>query len=125
MAYGWTRTQYFVGADQDKVAIFQGLSEGLPGLSLSRVYEIQQLTVSELPPFYQEQVKANIDVASLNSARETIAELTEAAKRCASPQPTAAPTPRAKPSPAPSKTPSGKPTPSPSAPVTGQSEPSC
>jgi protein phosphatase len=125
MAYGWTRTQYFVGADQDKVAIFQGLSEGLPGLSLSRVYEIQQLTVSELPPFYQEQVKANIDVASLNSARETIAELTEAAKRCASPPPTAAPTPRAKPSPAPSKTPSGKPTPSPSAPVTGQSEPSC
>ena len=84
-----------MGADQDKVAIFQGLSEGLPGLSLSRVYEIQQLTVSELPPFYQEQVKANIDVASLDSARETIAELTEAAKRCASPRPTA--TPRAKP----------------------------
>ena len=96
MAYGWTRTQYFVGADQDKVAIFQGLSEGLPGLSLSRVYEIQQLTVSELPPFYQEQVKANIDVASLDSARETVAELTEAAKRCASPQPTASPHPRAR-----------------------------
>ena len=24
VAYGWTRTQYFVGADQDKVAIFKG-----------------------------------------------------------------------------------------------------
>jgi serine/threonine protein phosphatase PrpC len=124
MAYGWTRTQYFVGADQDKVAIFQGLSEGLPGLSLSRVYEVQQLTVSALPPFYQEQVKANIDVASLDSARETVAELTEAAKRCANPQPTAAPTPRSKSSPSPSKKLS-KPTPSPSAPVTGQAEPSC
>ena len=31
MAYGWTRTQYFVGADQDKVAIFQGLPDGLLG----------------------------------------------------------------------------------------------
>ena len=33
MAYGWTRTQYFVGADRDRVAIFQGLSDGIPGLS--------------------------------------------------------------------------------------------
>src|SRR4029453_442480 len=45
LAYGWTRTQYFVGADQDKVAIFQGLPERLLGLSLSQVYEIQQLAV--------------------------------------------------------------------------------
>jgi PPM family protein phosphatase len=129
MAYGWTRTQYFVGADQDKVAIFQGLSERLPGLSLSRVYEVQQLALSELPPFYQEQVKANIDVASLDSARETVAELTEAAKRCASPQPTASPQPKppagSKPSPAPSKKPNSKPSPTPSAPITGQVEPSC
>jgi PPM family protein phosphatase len=128
VVYGWTRTQYFVGADQDKVAIFQGLSEGVPGLSLSRVYEVQQLALSELPPFYQEQVKANIDVASLDSARETVAELTEAAKRCVSPQPTASPqakpTPGSKPSPSPSKKLSN-PTPTPSAPVTGQAEPSC
>jgi PPM family protein phosphatase len=129
IAYGWTRTQYFVGADQDKVAIFQGLSDSLPGLSLSRVYEVQQLTVSELPPFYQDQVKANIDVSSLDSARATVAELTDAAKRCASPQPTASPRPKqttgSKGAPTPSKQPDGKPTPTPSAPVTGQAEPSC
>jgi protein phosphatase len=129
MAYGWTRTQYFVGADQDKVAIFQGLSEGLPGLSLSRVYEVQQLAVSELPPFYQEQVKANIDVPSLDSARATVAELTEAAKTCAGPQPTTSPRPRPtsgpKPSPRPSEKPSGKPSPTPSANATGPTGPSC
>ena len=123
MAYGWTRTQYFVGADQDKVAIFQGLPEGLPGLSLSRVYEVQHLAVSELPPFYQEQVKANIDVPSLDSARATVAELTEAAKTCASPQPTTSPRPRptsgSKPSPPPSAKPGGKPSPTPSANATG------
>ena len=129
VAYAWTRTQYFVGADQDKVAIFQGLSEGLPGLSLSRVYEVQQVTVSELPPFYQEQVKANINVPSLDSARATVAELTAAAERCASPQPTtsprATPRPGSRPSPRASNQPGGKPTPTPSAPATDQVEPSC
>jgi PPM family protein phosphatase len=129
IAYGWTRTQYFVGADQDKVTIFQGLSDSIPGLSLSRVYEVQQLTVSELPPFYQEQVKANIDVSGLDSARATVAELTDAAKRCANPLPTASPRPRpttgAKPAPTPSNKPGSNPTPTPSAPVTGQAEPSC
>jgi PPM family protein phosphatase len=129
IAYAWTRTQYFVGADRDKVAIFQGLSEGLPGLSLSRVYEVQQLTISELPPFYQDQVKAKIDVPSLNSARATIAELSAAAERCA-PKPPAAPheptaSPSAKSNPKPSAKPGGKPTSKPSAPATEQAEPSC
>ena len=127
-AYAWTRTQYFVGADSDKVAIFQGLSDNLPGLPLSRVYEVQQLAVSQLPPFYQEQVKAKIDVPSLDSARATIAELTAAAERCA-PQPTTSTrpssTPDSKPSATPSKKPGSKPTPKPSAPATGQVEPSC
>jgi PPM family protein phosphatase len=125
LAYGWTRTQYFVGADQDRVAIFQGLSDGLPGLSLSRVYEVQQLALSELPPFYQEQVKANIDVSSLDSARATVAELSEAARRCASPEPTASPrpTPGSKTSPTPTKKPTSNATPS--APATGAAEPSC
>jgi PPM family protein phosphatase len=127
LAYGWTRTQYFVGTDQDKVAIFQGLSEGLPGLSLSRVYEVQQLTISELPPFYQEQVKANIDVPSLDSARATVAELTEAAKTCASPQPTISPRPAlgTRPSPTPSANPSGKPNPAPSTTANGTTGSNC
>jgi serine/threonine protein phosphatase PrpC len=121
VAYAWTRTQYFVGTDQDKVAIFQGLPEGLPGLSLSRVYEIQRLTVSELPPFYQEQVKANINVPSLDSARATVAELSEAAKTCASPQPATSPRPQ----PTPSATPGGKPIPTPSATANGTTGPNC
>jgi PPM family protein phosphatase len=128
VAYGWTRTQYFVGADQDKVAIFQGLPDGLPGLSLSRVYEVQQLTVRELPPYYQEQVKANIDVSSLDSARVTVAELTEAARICASLQPTAPPQPRptagSRPAPTPGKI-SATPSPTPSANANWPTGPTC
>ena len=128
VAYGWTRTQYFVGADRDRVAIFQGLSDGIPGLSLSRVYEVQQLAISELPPFYQEQVKAKIDVSGLDSARATIAELNEAAKRCAPATkvaPRRTPSAGAKSSPTPSNKPAGKPTQETSAPATEQVEPSC
>jgi protein phosphatase len=128
ITYEWTRSQYFVGADRDRVAIFQGLSDGIPGLSLSRVYEVQQLAINELPPFYQEQVKANIDVSSLDSARATVAELNEAAKRCAlteqtTPQPSASP--GSKPSSTPSSKPGGAPTQKPSAPATAQAESSC
>ena len=128
VAYGWTRTQYFVGADRDRVAIFQGLSDGIPGLSLSRVYEVQQLAINQLPPFYQEQVKANIDVSSLDSARATVAELSEAAKRCAPTQQTTSrpsPSPGTKSSSTPSSKPGGTPTQKPSAPATEQAEPSC
>ncbi len=82
-AYAWTRTQYYVGAAGDKVAIYQGLSDGLPGVQLSRVFEVQPLAIADLPPYYQEQVRANIDVPTLESARETIMELTAAAERCA------------------------------------------
>ena len=45
------------------MAIYQGLPESVPGVPLSEVYEVQPLAVSELPPYYQEQVRANIEVA--------------------------------------------------------------
>ena len=114
-AYAWTRTQYYVGAAGDQVAIYQGLSDGLPGVQLSRVYEVQPLAIADLPPYYQEQVRANIDVPTLDSARETIMELTAAAQRCAeqrdatpTPKPTVSGTP--KPGPTVTGTPSPRPT---------------
>ena len=54
--YAWTRTQYFVGAADGQVAIYTGLPDSIPGLSLSQVYEVQQLPVASLPPYYQAQV---------------------------------------------------------------------
>ncbi len=123
-AYAWTRTQYFVGASGEQVAIFQGLSESIPGLSLSTVYEVQGLTVAELPPYYQDKVHGNIDVSSLDSARQTVAELTEAAKRCAIQNPPGKPGPSA----TPTSTGSAKPTTSTSATPTttaAPAEPDC
>lgn len=137
-AYAWTRTQYFVGAEGAQVAIFRGLSQSIPGLSLSTVYEVQPLSVSVLPPYYQERVRANIDVSSLESARQTVAELTETAQRCAQPRPSVKPSvkPTAQSTPSPTDTPGkvGPSTPVPTmsagvtdrpAPTVTASQPSC
>ena len=91
--YAWTRTQYFVGAADGQVAIYTGLPDSIPGLSLSQVYEVQQLPVASLPPYYQAQVTAGIEVAGLEAARATVDQLRQAAARCAEPTPTPKPTP--------------------------------
>ncbi len=119
-AYAWTRTQYYVGAAADRVAIYQGLSESVPGLRLSHVYEVQELAIGSLPAYYQERVRANIDVASLEAARETVLELTETAKRCdrqPPPEPSTSASPTGKPTSSPSPTPTSTPS--------GSTEPGC
>jgi protein phosphatase len=106
--YAWTRTQYFVGAAGEQVAIYQGLPDGIPGLQLAQVYEVQDLPVASLPPYYQAQVTAGIEVASVDAARVTVEQLREMARRCAQPTPSPRPsaTPRTTTTPKPTATPS-------------------
>jgi protein phosphatase len=102
-AYAWTRTQFYVGVAGEQVAIYQGLADSVPGVPLSRVYEIQPLAVSALPPYYADRVRGNIEVPDLASARAAVAELTARAERCAAePTPTPTPTPTPRPTAAPS-----------------------
>jgi protein phosphatase len=130
-AYAWTRTQFYVGVAGDQVAIYQGLADAVPIVRLSRVYEIQPLAVTALPPYYAERVRGNIEVPDLDSARATVAELEAYAERCAAeatptPTPTTpAPTPRPTPAPSgPSATASAVVTTSPS-PTAAPTEPEC
>ena len=81
-AYAWTRSQYYVGTAGQQVAIYRGVSEGLPLVPLSQLYEVQDLEVSTLPVYYQERVRNAIDVPSLAAARETVTELRDAVRRC-------------------------------------------
>jgi protein phosphatase len=113
-AYAWTRTQYYVGNAGEQVAIYQGLPERVV-IPLSRVYEVQPLTLAALPDFYAEQVRAGIEVSSLASARQAVTELTEASKRCAAGEPTATPTPKPSPSGKAKPSPTGKVQPKPKA----------
>lgn len=81
--YAWSRTQYFVGASpDDKVAIFRGLDEGVAGLPLGEVFEVQLTQIADLPPFYQEQIRSSIDSANLDEARQTVDELRVLSEGC-------------------------------------------
>ena len=110
-AYAWTRSQYYVGAAGSQVAIYRGVSESVPLVRLSHLYEVQDLEVSTLPVYYQERVLGSIDVPSLAAARDTVTELRDAVTRCGrTPGSSASPTPSPSPRATPRKTASPAPT---------------
>jgi protein phosphatase len=92
-AYKWTQDQYYVGTDGDYVAIFKGVDQQFPGLTLTTMYEKQTLQVDKLPTFSREQVEGNIQADDLAAARQIVSELTRTADECAAKQ-TPKPTPR-------------------------------
>ena len=109
-AYAWTRSQYYVGVAGAQVAIYRGVSDGLPLVPLSHLYEVQDLDVAALPVYYQERVRSSIEVPSLAAARDTVTELRDAVTRCdrdgapgtsPSPSPSRSGSPRATRTPAP------------------------
>jgi protein phosphatase len=107
--YSWTQKQYYVGTDGDYVAIFKGVEADLPGISLSSVYERQELQVDKLPTYSREQVEGNIQADDLAGARAIVAELQHTAAECAARvKPTPSPTPKPS-TPVPSKPPVSKP----------------
>ncbi|MEU4196733.1 protein phosphatase 2C domain-containing protein [Kribbella sp. NPDC026611] len=105
--YSWTQKQYYVGTDGDNVAIFKGVEADIPGLTLSRVFERQNLQVNKLPTYSREQVEGNIQADNLAGARSIVSELQRTADECAAKtKPTPTPKP---PTPKPSTPPVSKP----------------
>jgi protein phosphatase len=81
-AYAWSQKQYFVGADAGQVAIYRGLPQDIGPLHLSSVYERQDVALSALPQYSQEQVRGRITADDLADARTKVAELREQALDC-------------------------------------------
>lgn len=109
IAYGWTQQQYYVGTDGDNVAIYKGIDEAIPGIKLSKVYEVQPLLVDKLPTFRREQVEQTISATNLQDARNIVSELTQLAAECARMHETPTPTPKPSTPAASSKPPVSKP----------------
>jgi PPM family protein phosphatase len=100
-AYGWTQDQYYIGPYPDdasanssktRVAIFRGISQQIPGVPLSHVYEMQSFALSTLPSYQRQQVADTIPATSLGHAREIVGKLRKVAHQCP-PAPTRSPTP--------------------------------
>ncbi|MFF2861841.1 PP2C family protein-serine/threonine phosphatase [Streptomyces rubiginosohelvolus] len=81
--YRWTQTQYFVGAKDENVALFQGISQDLAWVSLSKVEKNHpEIELKYLPPYQRKQVESTIAEGNITDAREKIAELAAQASAC-------------------------------------------
>lgn len=81
--YRWTQTQYFVGADGDHVAVYQGINQSLLGVHLSRVHQDHpEIALKYLPTYQQDQVMNTITVDNLSQAVGKAGELQKQAAVC-------------------------------------------
>ncbi|MFI5429659.1 PP2C family protein-serine/threonine phosphatase [Aeromicrobium sp. UC242_57] len=87
-AYKWTQDQYFVAAQDGKVAIFRGVQVDIPGLTLQHVEELTDISLTSLSDFQRRQIESGVEASSRADAYKTVAELD-----ITPPAPTATPTP--------------------------------
>ena len=68
ITYGWSQTRFYVGADGDTVAIFQGVQQDLGPISLHHVHEDTGIALSSLTDYDRQAVEATISADSLKAA---------------------------------------------------------
>ncbi len=110
-AYQWSRTQYYVGAQDNNVAIFRGLTQDVGPIRTSTLYRAEDIALKDLPTYQQDQVRADIPTDGLPDAQRLVRQLREQADACRA-LATAAPAPSATPAPSPSDTGGASPSPS-------------
>ncbi len=136
LGYAWTQTRFYVGEYDSRVAIYNGISQRLGPIQLSKLEDVKELRVDSLPEFQQQRVRQTIPADSLEAAQRIVDNLEEpdgtTPTPCTSPSAKPTPTPTAKPTPTPTAkaTPSAKPTPSSAAtptesPAAGPSQAPC
>jgi len=129
LGYAWTQTRYYIGEHDQRVAIFNGVSQRLGPIPLSTLETVTDIRMSDLPEFSQQRVRQTVPARDLYDAQRIVKNLertgtTAPADECLTPSPTAsasasgkAPTPTAAPSPgsaaAPAPSGSAKPSPAP------------
>ncbi|MFJ3500356.1 MULTISPECIES: Stp1/IreP family PP2C-type Ser/Thr phosphatase [unclassified Streptomyces] len=79
----WTQTQYFVGSKDQHVALYQGISQDLAWVSLSKVEKDHpEIELKYLPAYQRKQVEDTIAGGSLVKARTKVSELAVQASAC-------------------------------------------
>jgi protein phosphatase len=84
----WVNRSFYVGVDGNKVAIFRGLPTEIGGLRLHHVEEPTAITIEQVSPELQPNLRDGIRVGSLAEARARVADL-----RLVTPAPSATPSP--------------------------------
>ena len=93
---GWAfvRSQYYVGVDQEQVAIFRGVSGSVGGLALSSVEVRSGLSMTRLDPLALSMIERGIVADNLGDAVRIVAQLRDQFPlSCPTPPPTPSPSP--------------------------------
>ncbi|WP_155057295.1 Stp1/IreP family PP2C-type Ser/Thr phosphatase [Streptomyces blattellae] len=79
----WTQTQYYVGVNDEHVALYRGISQDLAWVSLSDVEKDHpEIELKYLPPYQQKLVEDTIAEGDLKQAQKKIDELAVQASAC-------------------------------------------
>lgn len=97
----YVETQYYIGPDEKRVAIYQGLPEQILGRGLWSKVETSSIQVTDLPPYYAGRVESrDLRYGSLEEAHQALSELGLMAERCIAERAAAPPAPTADATPA-------------------------
>lgn len=81
VAYQWTQSHYFVGANGSTVAIYRGVQADLGPITLSSVYQQTSITLDSLPAYTRDTVEDTINADSLTDAIDITERLAAAGDR--------------------------------------------
>ncbi|MFC7401533.1 PP2C family protein-serine/threonine phosphatase [Citricoccus sp. GCM10030269] len=73
--YLWTQTQYYVGAQDGRVAIFNGVSQHLGPIQLSHLDTETSVELSDLPAYSRQRVESGLPARDLEHAQEIVTQL--------------------------------------------------
>ncbi|MCC3300946.1 PP2C family protein-serine/threonine phosphatase [Arthrobacter sp. zg-Y895] len=100
LGYTWTQTRYYVGSYENRVAIYNGVSQTIGPIQLSHVTDVSDIPVDSLAEYHRNRVEDTLPARDLEHAGEIVSELRDTAKAVLCPpvntdSPTAAPSPGA------------------------------
>ena len=76
-AWSWSQKQYYVGEQDGVVVIFRGLDAEVPGLDMSKPYEVTDVQVDRLSESDANRVEEGFGVRDLESAHKAVRTLAE------------------------------------------------
>lgn len=87
VGYAWTQTRYYVGTADNRVAIYNGVSQTLGPVKLSHVTETTDIPVDSLPEYWRSRVNDTVPAKDLVHAEQIVGQLRGTAKAILCPQP--------------------------------------
>ena len=78
--YTWTQTRYYVGVQDEKVAVFQGVPQELGPLKLSHVIRTSQVPLDVLPDYWEQSLRSTIAADTQQEALNTLRQVILKAK---------------------------------------------